>query len=167
MMMPCTVCGTINRIKPDAELIFCTACGSHIELGVHSYRTESEGPRVFCVNCSLGLDTTTPGLVFSCNECSENVCDMCSKLFEGKHYCPNCYSQLPGIEKTSKKTGKKSKAKKPRKKATAKKAGKTKAKGRGKSTSKKSGKSKQKTKSKPKGKAKSSTKRKSRGGKKK
>ena len=175
MMMPCSVCGTIIRVKPNSEIIYCTTCGTQIELGTHSNRTEGDSqPRIFCVNCSQRLDTTIPGYIFSCNNCSENICNICAKLFDGKHYCPNCHLQLQKIKASTKLTAKKptpKKAKKPKRKskpkATAKQKTKQKTKQQAKKKPNSKSKSIQKSKSKQKSKSSSSKSRKSRSKKKK
>ncbi|WP_455392926.1 hypothetical protein [[Eubacterium] cellulosolvens] len=156
MSMPCTVCGTINRVSVDAEFIFCTACGAKIDIGVHSYRTDGEfGLKVYCVNCSQKLDASTVGSIYSCNSCGEHVCDICSKATKGKHYCPNCYSALPEVVEKFKKAAPKKRA--PRKPSKPKKKGKTKAKSKAKPKGKEKKKPKEKTKAKAKGKVTANT----------
>jgi predicted RNA-binding Zn-ribbon protein involved in translation (DUF1610 family) len=110
-----------------------------MDLGVHSFRT---GPEeiisVYCSICQQPLDPNQAGTIFSCNSCGENVCNICSKVLENKHYCQNCFSTLPKPVKAAERVkGKTKPAKKPpKKKAKPKKTGK-------KSSKKKGGKKKE------------------------
>lgn len=100
MRLPCTVCGTILSIKPDTEFIYCTMCGTRIELGMHSYRTESDSkPRLYCINCDQNLDPNITGRIYSCSSCAGNICNICAKLSDNKHYCPKCFLELPKKKK--------------------------------------------------------------------
>ena len=112
LSMPCTVCGTIIQVPPDAEILCCTTCGAKIELGVHSYRSETSGrPSIYCTSCAKELCALTDGMMFSCNSCGDHICNVCSKIFEGKNYCPKCYSKLELEVKVTKKIAKKKPAK--------------------------------------------------------
>jgi predicted RNA-binding Zn-ribbon protein involved in translation (DUF1610 family) len=126
MEMPCPNCGARTLLKSDAEIAFCTSCGGKIELGIHSYREgESSGPKIFCVNCNLLLDQHVPGSIFSCNNCGEIVCTVCSKVVDFKHHCPNCYSSItPERAKTQPKKKGNKRSKKVSRKRTRKGAGK-------------------------------------------
>ena len=127
MTFPCTVCGTILQIDPNTEFVFCTMCGTRIDIGVHSYHSVSDTKhKIYCINCNLNLDPVSTGRIFSCNNCGENVCDICAKLHGTKHYCPKCYETLPevGIIATKKPT--KPRAKKPKKPRKPRKPGKPK-----------------------------------------
>lgn len=152
MTLPCTVCGTILPVSPNAEFVFCTMCGTKIELGMHSYRAESHsGQYVFCTNCNLKFEPTISGLIFSCNSCGENVCNMCAEFYIDKHYCPKCFEKLPAkrFDKTKPYVPAKA-TRKPRKKRKTKKRAKVKGRKRAqtKRKSSKTTKTKQKSKSK-------------------
>ncbi len=135
MKLPCTICGTLLQVKPDAEYVYCTMCGNRIDLGMHSYRSEKDVKQsVFCINCNRGLDPTAKDSIYSCYSCGENVCNLCAKELENNHYCSKCYEKIhpkiaPDLVKPKAKT-----------------------------KGKRKGKHKTKAKSKPKGKAKSQNK---------
>lgn len=111
-------------------------CGTRVELGIHSYRTEDEAKKgVYCVSCNQQQDPDAIGTIFSCDNCNEHVCGICGKLSKNKHYCPECYTKLlPKLEKP-KKTTTRVKKRGISKKQT--KIGKSKVKGRGKGKRKK------------------------------
>jgi len=109
-------------------------CGTKIELGMHSYRAENHsGQYVFCINCSQKFEPTISGLIFSCNSCGENVCNMCAEFYIDKHYCPKCFKNLPAkrIDKAKPSVPVKYRSK-PRKKGKAEKRARIKEKARGK-----------------------------------
>jgi hypothetical protein len=88
------------QVTSDAEITFCTSCGSKIELGIHSYRTEeAPEPKIFCVNCEHLIETNMVGTIYSCNSCGSIICSVCAKLDKNKNYCPNCYKELANISK--------------------------------------------------------------------
>ena len=104
MQLPCIVCGTILQVQPDTEYIYCTMCGTRVELGVHSYRSEADAKKgVYCISCDQRLNPDAIGTIFSCDNCNEHVCSICGKLFNNKHYCSECYTKLlPKLEKQKK-----------------------------------------------------------------
>ena len=93
LSFPCSRCGILNNVAVNAELVFCTACGHRLELGAHSYReTPITDLELYCNNCGRALASTAEGLIFSCNQCAEFVCQICAKLDNNRHYCPKCMS---------------------------------------------------------------------------
>ena len=108
---PCPDCGTQNQVKSDAECTFCTTCGSKIELGIHSYRTQdSSTPNIFCKDCKQLLDHNIQGTIFSCYSCGEIICNVCAKLVDNKRFCKKCFTKLqPTKLKRPKKTKRKRK----------------------------------------------------------